>query len=203
MPIEPVVLEVWSDYLCPWCYNAAVRLRRVERESTGRVRIAWQAFLLRPRPDPSRTLDEFRTYTRSWKRPAADPDGGTFSVWASDAGPPSHSVPPHLVAKAAAILGEDAFYAIHERLLRAYFAENRDITDVGTLRAVWGEAGLPVAEFERSEDPAILRRVLDEHGAAVAAGVSGVPTVRVRGADVWVPGALPLESYRRWVARLI
>lgn len=31
-------------------------------------------------PDPSRTLAAFREYTRSWLRPAADPDGGTFRV---------------------------------------------------------------------------------------------------------------------------
>jgi hypothetical protein len=27
-------------------------------------------------------------------RPAAEPDGGTFRVWATEEGPPSHSVPP-------------------------------------------------------------------------------------------------------------
>ena len=27
----PVRLDVFSDYLCPWCYNAAVRLREIQR----------------------------------------------------------------------------------------------------------------------------------------------------------------------------
>ena len=27
----PVRLDVFSDYLCPWCYNAAVRLRDVQQ----------------------------------------------------------------------------------------------------------------------------------------------------------------------------
>ena len=28
---------VYSDYLCPWCVNADVRLRRLEQEYAGRV----------------------------------------------------------------------------------------------------------------------------------------------------------------------
>ena len=92
-----------------------MRLRRLEGEFGDRVQLEWRTFLLRPYADSRRTLDEFRTYTRSWMRPAAEPDGGTFQVWTGDAGPPSHSVPPHLVAKAAATLGQyegDAFNQI-------------------------------------------------------------------------------------------
>jgi hypothetical protein len=32
--------------------------------------------------------------------------------------------------------------------------------------------------------------------------VTGVPTVRAVGHDVAIAGALPLETYRRWVRRL-
>ena len=91
-----------------------MRLRRIEDEFGDRVTVEWRAFLLRPRPDASRTLETFRAYTRSWMRPAAEPDGGTFRVWATDEGPPSHSVPAHLIAKAAATIGPQAFRAMHE-----------------------------------------------------------------------------------------
>ena len=55
------------------------------------------------------------------------------------------------MAKAAASLGGESFRVIHERLMRAYFGENRDITAEATLRAIWKEAGLPESEFARSE----------------------------------------------------
>ena len=90
---------------------------------------AWRSFLLRPEPDEKRDLETFRGYTRAWMRPAAEDESGEFNVWAGDSGPPSHSVPPHLVAKAAARIGPDAFERVHIRLLRAYFTHNRDITD--------------------------------------------------------------------------
>jgi predicted DsbA family dithiol-disulfide isomerase len=198
---DRVDLIAWSDYLCPWCYNAAVRLRRLEDELGDRVRVDWRTFLLRPESDPNRTLDAFRAYTRSWLRPAAEPDGGTFRVWATDEGPPSHSIPPHLVAKAAAALGRDAFRAMHERLLHAYFAENRDITKAETLYALWREIGLDDAGFARAGDQAVLREVVEQHNDAVRRDVSGVPAVMMEGVDVPMVGALPYETYRRWVDR--
>ena len=200
---EPLRLVVWSDYLCPWCYNAAVRLHRLEDEFAGRIVLEWKSYLLRPQPDPSRTLEQFRAYTKSWLRPAADPDGATFRVWATDAGPPSHSVPPHLVAKAAAVLGKAAFDAVHMRLLHAYFAENRDITDADTLAAVWDEAGLPRADLALAADPELLRVTIDQHNEAIRLGVNGVPAVLLAGNDVPITGALPLESYRRWIERAL
>jgi predicted DsbA family dithiol-disulfide isomerase len=200
---EPLRLVVWSDYLCPWCYNASVRLRRLEEEFAGRVLVEWRSFLLRPKPDPSRTLEQFRAYTRTWLRPAADPDGGTFRVWATDAGPPSHSVPPHLVAKAAAALGKPAFEAMHMRLMHAYFAENRDITDADTLAAVWAEAGLARADLALAADPEVLNATIDQHDQAVRLGVNGVPAVLLAGNDVPITGALPLDAYRRWVRRAL
>jgi predicted DsbA family dithiol-disulfide isomerase len=180
-----------------------VRLRRVEEEYAGRVVVEWRSFLLRPHPRPGRTLEAFRAYTRSWLRAAADPDGGRFQVWQSDAGPPSHSVPPHLVAKAAARLGDDAFARMHLALLHAYFGDNRDITDAATLRAVWAECDLPPDGLAAAADPALLREVVDEHNQAVALGITGVPAVGVAGSDAAVTGAQPLETYRRWMHRLL
>jgi predicted DsbA family dithiol-disulfide isomerase len=200
--MNPVHLIAYSDYLCPWCFNAAVRLYRLEEELNGAVHVEWRSFLLRPYAR-TRSLDEFRAYTQSWLRPAADPDGGTFRVWSTDDGPPSHSVPPHLVAKAAAELGPQAFRGLHVRLLNAYFRDNRDITSRATLAAIWGEAGLPPQELARADEPRVLDTVLAEHAEAGELGITGVPAVLVAGQTVFVIGAQPYETYRRWVAKLL
>jgi predicted DsbA family dithiol-disulfide isomerase len=107
------------------------------------------------------------------------------------------------VAKAAATFGRAAFDDMHERLLHAYFAENRDITDADTLAAVWTEAGLPPAELARAGDPALLDMTIDEHNDAVRRGLTGVPAVLLAGTDVPITGALPLDAYRRWVRRAL
>jgi predicted DsbA family dithiol-disulfide isomerase len=201
MTADPARLIVYSDYLCPWCFNAAVRLRAIEDEFGDAVEISWRSFLLRPRPEP-RSMEQFRAFTRSWLRPAAEADAGTFRVWSSDEGPPSHSLPPQLVAKAAATLGPEAFARMHAALWRAYFTENRDVTSRATLRQLWAETDLPADAFDRAEGDDVVQATLAEHNEAVRAGVTGVPAVRAVGQDLAIPGALPLETYRRWVRRL-
>ena len=176
-----------------------MRLRRIEEEFGERVQIVWRSFLLRPEPVPGRTLEQFRAYTQSWLRPAAGADAGTFRVWQTDAGPPSHSIPPHLAAKAAAAVGRAAFQRLHESLLHAYFADNRDITDRETLRALWREADLPEAAFARIDDSALMKAVLAEHCEALEIGVTGVPAVRQEGTGSAIVGAHPIELYRRWI----
>ena len=205
--MERVHLIAWSDYLCPWCYNGSVRLARLEEEFGDRLQLEFRSWLLRPQPRRRATgpedLEKFRAYTRSWLRPAGEEDAGEFRVWEGDAGPPSHSVPPHRVAKAAAELGGDAFRRMHRRLLRAYFAENLDVTDPETLHRLWQEAGLPAGDFQRHEAPELLDKVLAEHAEAQELGVTGVPTVMLAHQRIPVLGALPLETWRRWLHRAL
>ena len=201
--VKPIRLIAYSDYLCPWCYLGSVRLRRIEDEFRGRITLEWRSFLLRPQPDPRRTLEMFRTYTQSWERIAAEPDAPPLRVWATEAGPPSHSVPPQVVAKAAATLGDAAFRRMHDGLLRAYFTDNRDITDDHTLRALWRELDLPAAAFSRTEEPVLRAETFAQHREALEHGISGVPAVRVDGREGAVIGAQPVETFRHWIHRLL
>jgi predicted DsbA family dithiol-disulfide isomerase len=201
--VQRVTLIAWSDYLCPWCYNASVRLRRLEDAFGEQLRVEWRSYLLRPQAGGRRDLERFRAYTASWERPAAEPDGGVFRPWAGDAGPPSHSVPAHRLAKAAARISDRAFRAMHERLLSAYFSESRDISDVVTQRELWREVELPEAAFAERDDPEIVNQILAEHREAQQGGATGVPAVRLAGNDAIVVGAHPYELYERWVTRIL
>ncbi len=198
-----VVFDVWSDYLCPWCKVAATRLAELEREFEGALVLRWKSFLLRPRPEPGRDLEKFRRYTQSWRRAAEAEPAARFEVWSSEEGPPTHSIPAHLAAKAAAELGPAAFANLHAALLTAYFENSRDISQPETLAALWREAGLPEAAFARAAEPELLRRVLAEHAEALELGVGGVPAVRLAGSDVAITGAQPTEAYRRWIRKLL
>jgi predicted DsbA family dithiol-disulfide isomerase len=202
--MEPVRFSVYSDYLCPWCFNAAIRLRRLEVEFTDRVEIEWRSYLLRPRERTRPAdLEKFRRYTESWQRPAAETDSGTFRVWEGDAGPPSSSIPAHRVAKAAASLGDEAFRRMQMRLFEAYFSENRDITAEPTQRELWKEADLPTDEFDRTRDETWLHETMREHRDAREYGVTGVPSIQLSGNDAVIVGAHPMELYRRWVNRTL
>jgi predicted DsbA family dithiol-disulfide isomerase len=131
----------------------------------------------------------------------SEDDTPDFRVWEGNAGPPSHSIPPHQVAKAAAQLGTDAFERIHERLLRAYFCESLDVTDTDTLQTLWREVGLPDDAFATREDPAFVKQIIEEHNESIGLGVTGVPAVRLANSDIAIVGAQPIETYRRWIER--
>ena len=201
-------LVVWSDYLCPWCANAAVRLSRIEAEFPE-VRIEWRSYLLRPTPRAQRAggaaraeqLDKFRRYVASWRRPAGEPDAAAFRFWEGSARPPTHSVPAQVVAKAAAKLGRVHFLQVHAALMRAYFNQNRDISDPAELQRIWGEQGVASDRFPVLDDSELISEVLSDHQSALDHGASGVPAVMRVGNDAVVVGSQPLETYRRWVER--
>jgi len=199
--MDPLAVDLYSDFLCPWCFNGSLRMRQLEEEFGDAIRVRWRSYLLRPDPQPGRDLERFRAYTQSWERAAADEPRAVFRTWQGDAGPPSHSVPAHVAAKAAASVGREAERAIRDRLFRAYFAESRDISDRETLRALWAEAGLAPEEFARTDDPAFEKQVRAEHAEALALEATGVPAVRVGESDFVLVGAQPIEAWRRWLRR--
>ena len=175
-----------------------MRLEKLVEEFKSSCDVRWKSFLLRPYPEP-RTLEEFRSYTESWHRPAAQEEAGNFTVWSTEEPPPSHSVPPAIAAKAAARQGPDAFARYHRALLENYFHLNHNITEPESLVRIAEETGLDVPAFVSAlRDPPVGREVFDDHNEAVSLGINGVPTVIVD--DRWrISGAQPLEVYRRVV----
>jgi predicted DsbA family dithiol-disulfide isomerase len=158
---------------------------------------------LRPQPPQRpRDLGEFRRYTQSWQRPAAEEPEAGFVPWASDEGPPSWSVPPHQVAKAAARIDEAAGRTLHDALFDAYFRRSRDITDDRVLRDLWTRVGLDETRFDERDDPALLREIASDYEDALANGASGAPAVRMEGAWGVLMGAQPIEVYRRWIEKV-
>ncbi len=191
----------YSDYLCPWCWNASRRLLRLEDQFRGRISFEWRSYLLRPTARGHRDPIKFRRYTESWQRPAEDPDAGQFQVWSTAASPPTHSVPPHRAAKAAARVSRDAFRAMHERLMVAYFAENRDISSFEELRSLWDELGLPPPAFDVVNSEEIEKEILREFEEARQLGATGVPGLRRADNEIIIVGAQPEAVYRRWIEK--
>ena len=183
---------------------AEVRLKKVKEQFGEDLNLIWRSFLLRPEPDPNRTLEKFKEYTQSWGRPARMEPETVFKPWVGDEeGPPSHSFPPHQAAKIAARIGPEAFEKFHERLLRAYFSENRDITSRKVLEELWLDVGLPAGALDDLDDPEITRQIVSEHVESMRCGVSGVPAIRLENVEGVLVGAQELEVYERLVQKAI
>ncbi len=173
-----------------------MRLVKLKEEFGDSLQVEWKSFLLRPYPEP-KSMEKFRQYTHSWMRPAGQPDAGEFRVWSTDEPPPSHSVPPNLAVKAAERQGR--FEEYHLAVMRAYFYENRNVTDPQTLLAVADECGLELDAFlDALKDEELGRQVARDHNEAVSIGVTGVPCV-VLDDGMLLPGAQDLTFYRHVV----
>ena len=175
-----------------------MRLEKIEAEYPDTVEVVWKSFMLRPAPQP-RSLEQHREYTRSWLNPASQPESGEFTVWATENPPPTHSVPALVAGKAAATFGDAAFHRFHLEVMRAYFAENRTISDLDVLVEVATSAELSSDEFRarlESDWQLFEDQVFAEHTEAVSLGVTGVPSVVVDDA-LLIPGAVEADVYRR------
>lgn len=180
-----------------------MRVDLLKEEFGDQLKLDWRSFLLRPHPDISRDLGKFKNYTKNWLKIAEDKPSGEFREWQSEAGPPSHSIPPHLVAKAAAELSTEAFDSIHDALLKAYFSDNRDISSEKTLRSIWDECGLDASEFDRSNNPELLKSTIDQHNEALNCGANGAPAFRLSHNNAAIVGAHPVATLSRWIKRAI
>jgi predicted DsbA family dithiol-disulfide isomerase len=166
--------------------------------------VSWKAFLLRTEgkaPDQ----DKFVRYTESWLRPAEMEPRAEFRVWSTDELQPTSSIPAHVAAKSLALIEPEAADAFHHRLLRAYFNENRTISDWAVLADLAADVGVDRDEFlsftaEQERD--LSEAVIDEHNEAIGQGITAVPTMVLD--DVLpVPGAQDVQTVARWIERLL
>jgi len=95
--------------------------------------------------------------------------------------------------------------AMHYRLLEAYFAENRTISNWNVLAELVSEIGEDSSYFlkkvdERRNDLADL--TFEEHNEAIGQGIAAVPTTLINKV-LPVPGAQESQTYITWIERII
>jgi predicted DsbA family dithiol-disulfide isomerase len=71
------------------------------------------------------------------------------------------------------------------------------------LAELWQEVGLDPARFDEHRRPELLDEVMDDHNAALDAGVTGVPAAQLAGNDAVIVGAHPAALYKTWIERML
>ena len=90
---------------------------------------------------------------------------------------------------------------MHERLMLAYFTENRDISSFSVLFELWRGEGLSAPDFDVAHLSEIEAEVFRDHAEAREWGANGAPAIRRIDNDAVIVGAHPEELYRRWIDR--
>ncbi len=203
--MHPVQINVWSDYVCPFCYLAAPALAQLEAEGDGAVTIAWRAFELRPEPVP--TLDPQGDYLRDiWAQsvyPMAEERGMKLKLPPVQ---PRSRLAHEAAAHAAAQPGR---FELPHAIFRAFFEDGTDIGRLDELVKLAAGIGLDPAEMEVALASGRYRsQVLADEELAQNFGLSGVPAIVIRVTDApWeeaslVSGAQPYEVFRDAVAQV-
>ncbi|MEQ9640041.1 MAG: 2-hydroxychromene-2-carboxylate isomerase [Alphaproteobacteria bacterium] len=97
---------------------------------------------------------------------------------------PANDEPARRLIEAARQAGADAMGLAHA-LLRAVWAEERDIADHDTLAAILGENGLSADLFAAADGQAVTDEIAASTAQAIERNVIGVPNYYVDGKPHW------------------
>ena len=207
-----VLVEIYSDIVCPWCYIGKRRFEQALAQFDGRddVEIVWRPFQLDPRApvEPTPALDG---YARKFGGPSeavritdhltkmGEAAGLDFDFGIAQR---ANTFDAHRLLWFAERECPSDQDAVKERLLRAYFSEGIDVADRGELVRLGSEAGLDparVTEFLASDDG--VDEVREELLVGLERGVTAVPTFVFEGQ--WaVPGAQDPDTMLRVLQRV-
>jgi predicted DsbA family dithiol-disulfide isomerase len=179
-----VLVEIWSDVVCPWCY---IGKRRFETalarfEHADEVDVVWRSFELDPdAPRDGTTVDLVdhlaRKYgtdaagaTRMLERVTQQAEGEGLE-YHLDRAKRGSSFDAHRLIHAAAAQGKQG--EMKERLLRAYFTEAIAIADRDELRRLAAEVGVDASALD--DEQAFVDEVVDDIREAQQLQITGVP----------------------------
>src|SRR5437763_12115423 len=143
---KPVTVEVFSDYVCPWCYLGSARVARLKKEHG--VQVKFVHFPLHPdTPAEGKSLEELFA-GRGFDIPKMQ---AQMRARMAAEGLPYGDRKMTYNSRLAQELGKWADTqpggeAIHDALFRAYFVDGRNIGDPGVLVQIAESVGLPGAE---------------------------------------------------------
>lgn len=196
---EMIKLDIYSDYVCPWCYVGQGVVERLKREY--RVGVEWRPFFLHPEvpPEgirlPAQVRERFATTYARLKKIADDNGLPLFS--------------PDIIPNSRISLEASEYARTHDKheefrrvVFRKLYGEGQNIGTWEVLRAAAEEVGLDPNEMQSKTEAGDFRDLLDEQlKKADALGIYAVPTYIIN--DKYrIEGAQPFEVFAHRLKKL-
>ena len=172
-------VEVFVDYVCPFCFLAEDAVAELQRERDVQIEI--RPFELRPDPVPTLRPEE-EYLPRIW-------NGSVYPMarrLGADIRLPSVSPQPR-TAKAFMVLQLANERAVGQEyssaMFSAFFQHDRNIGDEAVIVEAAAAVGLDRAEVEQAlaSQERYVRQLADQQYAVESVGVTAVPSFRVDG----------------------
>ncbi|MCP3028048.1 DsbA family oxidoreductase [Halobacillus sp. A5] len=200
-----MLIEVWSDFVCPFCYIGKRRLEQalLTLPPDSKVEVVYKSFELDPEAPVNTRISIEEKLSKKYGKSISEAKEMTsqMSQQASEAGldfqfsrmVPTNTFKAHIVSKIAERyeLKKD----MQEILFRAVFTEGRDVGDENTLMETASHAGLDSRIVnEALSNESYMNQVRREEEEAQEIGVQGVPFFVIN-RKYAISGAQPPEVF--------
>jgi predicted DsbA family dithiol-disulfide isomerase len=189
----PIIVDVFSDVVCPWCYIGKRRLENaIQMVPDLQVAVRWRPFFLNPwiaREGIARetylktkfgSVERYNRLAANVASIAAE-EGLSYRFDLVRRQP--NTIDCHRVVHWAAAIGKAG--AMNQRLMELYFTEGGDLTAtetlVGAAASVGLDSGRVRAQLTGSADVDLIKEQAKE---AADSGIDGVPTFILGGLKV-------------------
>ena len=190
--VTPVRVDVWSDFVCPYCLIGSLRLDQLAERQP--IETVWHAFMLRPPDGPGMTAEKramIEAYTPKISAQIRDEFG--LDMRRGPIG--AQTFAAHHAMKHAERSGQGALF--HDAVLRAYWLDAADISRHDVLRGIGAKLGLSLDEdVLAGREAETADAVRTDVAQASAYDIHGVPAF-IFGNRYFVSGAQPLELLAR------
>lgn len=204
-------IEVWSDYVCPFCYIGKRQLEEAIAASgyEGQIDVQFKSYLLDPTTPVNTESSVYEDLQKKYEMSLQEVKGMTENITARakevglaynfDTMKSANTVAAHRLTKWAEEKGLGKVF--NERVLKAYFLEGAAIGKADVLVALAKEVGLDEAEalqvFHSTNYGAEVEQDIQE---AQQLGVRGVPFFVLDG-KYGISGAQPQDVFEQTIEK--
>lgn len=198
-------IEVWSDYVCPFCYIGKRTLEQALKKTgfESQAEVSFKAYQLDPTTPVDSDAPVYEHLAKKMGQTIEQAKEMTKGVaqhaktvgleYDFDNMVQANTFAAHRLAKWAETLGKEA--EITEKLLHDYFVEAKNVGKHDVLLAAAEAAGLPLDEARKVLDSDQFKVEVElDIAQAHQIGVQGVPFFVVN-RKYAISGAQPLESF--------
>lgn len=179
-------VEIWSDYVCPFCYIGKRRFEMAlsKFEHKENIEVVYRSFELDPGADANSGISTLEMLSKKYGMSIQQAKANTENVaqQAAEVGLTfnfngqivTNTFDSHRLMHYAASQGKDK--ELSERLFKAHFTDNDNVGNHETLAQLAGEVGLDAAvaaQILASNDYADAVRGEEDEGSTL--GIRGVP----------------------------
>lgn len=180
-------IEVWSDFVCPFCYIGKRRLEEALSQFPNRdqVEVEFKSYELDPNSpkDSKKNIQEVLASKYGMSIEKAKEMNASIGEQAANVGltfnfdhmKPTNTFDAHRLAHFAKKRGKDA--QLTEKLLYAYFTDSKNVADKDVLADIAEAVGISREEAEAvlKDEKAYAADVRSDEQTAQQIGVRGVP----------------------------